>query len=106
MRTCYLLLGLFLILILASCGDDEANSCTADTWIGTWNQISFDCDTEGVSFDEQITITAGSESGTVIVTGSQQAFDGCTIDGGFAILEISDGEMEVNGFGCKAFYRK
>lgn len=106
MRICYLLSGLLLLLLLGSCQDDAADSCTADTWIGTWNQTSFECDTEGVSFDEQITITAGSQAGTVIVTGSQQTFDGCLIDGGFAILEIIDGEMEVNGFGCKAFYRK
>lgn len=70
--------------LLASCGDDDTmDTCTQESWIGTYNLVGeeiceLDEDTE-LEFDPIFVVEAGSTESSVVINGDEADFVECTL---------------------------
>jgi len=105
------LLTLFFALSLAfSCSSDD--DCAQSDWIGTYtlDESSVNCTDENVSLEEQFTISAGSNSSTILLDTDEIELDGCSFEYtvfGFTLSgELDGNELDFSGLGCSGTYIK
>lgn len=103
---------LFLLLIILTnyaCSEKE-ELCTQDDWIGTYSLTSDrECvvdESESVTFEETVNITAGSTPSELIWNGDPISFNACNATFFVLGIELDGQKMRLTAGPCSAEYQK